>query len=165
MKIVKPDNLALLTTPCRLEGKLYCSIAALACFSLEAPAGRQLLPEAELWPTAMAALGEGEVLDQGYPKPRAEFIVHAAACAPQPVTGMEVAVQVGQVTKRLVVTGDRSWTAAGAPGIPAPFVRLPITYANAFGGPGDAVNPLGKGFRAGADGRQPLPNVLYPGQA
>jgi uncharacterized protein YjbI with pentapeptide repeats len=165
MKIVKPDNLALLTTPCRLEGRLCFSIAALACFSLEAPAGRQLLPEAELWPTAMAALGEGDVLDQGFPKPRAEFIVHAVACAPQPTPGMEITVRVGNVTKRLAVAGDRYWTASGAPGIPTPFVRLPVTYRNAFGGPGYAFNPLGKGFRPAADGRHPLPNVQYPGQA
>lgn len=119
MKIVKPDNLALLTTPCRLEGKPHLAIAALACFSLDGPATPPMLPEAELWQTAMAALDDGQVLDEGYPKPGAEFIVHGAACAPRPTTGMEITVRVGPLSKTLTVTGDRFWSATGAPGRPA----------------------------------------------
>jgi uncharacterized protein YjbI with pentapeptide repeats len=164
MKIVKPDNLALLTAPCRMDGKLYLSIAALACFSLDAPGTQRILPEDDLWPTAMAALQDGDVLDQGYPKPGAEFIVHAAACAPRPTAGMEITARVGNRSKTLMVTGDRCWTATGAPGVPAPFARMPVTYRNAFGGPGYAFNPAGKGFRASPDGLHPLPNIQYPGK-
>lgn len=165
MKIVKPDNLALLATPCRLDGKWLLSVAAMACFSLEAPQTQRILSEAELWATAMAHLDDGEVLDQGFPKPAGEFLVHGAACAAQPTAGMEITVQVGPLAKTLQVTGDRFWTATGAPGVPAAFTRLPLTWHNAFGGPGYGVNPLGKGFRAGADGRRPLPNLQYPGDA
>jgi uncharacterized protein YjbI with pentapeptide repeats len=161
MKIVKPDNLALLTTPCRMDGTLYLSIGALACFTLE-PVPQHILSEADLWQTAMAALDEGDVLDQGCPKPRGEFIVHAAACSALPTAGLEVTARVGNLSKTLVVTGDRQWTTWGAPGVPEPFLRLPVTYRNAFGGPGYAYNPTGKGFRAEAGGKHPLPNIQDP---
>ncbi len=162
MKIVKPDNLALLATPCRLDGKPSLSVAVMACFSLDGPEDRRMLSEAELWATVMARLGEGEMLDQGFPKPAGEFLVHATACAVQPTTGIEITVQVGHLAKTLQVTGDRFWTPTGAPGVPAVFTRLPLTWHNAFGGPGYGLNPLGKGFRVEADGRRPLPNVQYP---
>jgi uncharacterized protein YjbI with pentapeptide repeats len=165
MKIVKPDNLALLTAPCRRDGALYLSIAVMACFSLDDPAPQPILSETELWRIVTAALDDREVLDQGCPKPRGEFIVHAAACSPRPTKGMEITACVGNLSKTLVVTGDRQWTATGAPGVPESFVRLPVTYRNAFGGPGHAYNPDGRGFRPVAGGVHPLPNIQYPGKS
>jgi uncharacterized protein YjbI with pentapeptide repeats len=128
MKIVKPDNLALLTTPVRLEGTPHLAIAALACFCLDGPAAPPMLPEAELWQTALAALDDGQVLDQGYPKPRAEFVVHGAARAVRPTTGQEIAVGVGPLSKTLAFTGDRFWTAPGAPGRPAGLGPIPADH-------------------------------------
>src|SRR5262249_7719394 len=40
---------------------------------------------------------------------------------------------------------------------PLPFTKMPLTYANAFGGPGYAPNPVGKGFVS-----MELPNVEDP---
>lgn len=162
MKIVKPDNLTLLTTPCRLDGALYLSIGALACFPLDDQAVQGLCSEAELWLTAMSALEDGDLLDEGYPKPRGEFIVYGAALSRKPTTGLEITARVGSLSKTLMVTGDRQWTPGGAPGVPVPFVRMPVTYRNAFGGPGHAFNPGGKGFRPDVSGVRLLPNIQDP---
>ena len=41
---------------------------------------------------------------------------------------------------------------------PVPFDDMPVDWAHAFGGPGFAANPHGKGARS-ATARGPLPNV------
>ncbi len=164
MKTVKPDNLGLLTTPCRLDGDLYLSIAVLACFPLDEAGTGGLLPEPLLWETAMSAMGDGEVLDDGWPKPAGEFIVYGAAHSPRPAPGMEITARVGNLSKTLAVTGERLWTPGGAPGTPVPFKRIPVTYRNAYGGPGFQYNPVGKGFEPGPDGTHPVPNIQYPGE-
>ena len=42
---------------------------------------------------------------------------------------------------------------------PAPFTAMPLTWANAYGGPGFAPNPVGKGV-----GGDAVANLEYPGQ-
>jgi uncharacterized protein YjbI with pentapeptide repeats len=56
---------------------------------------------------------------------------------------------VGTWSKSLRVFGRRVWTERiGEPvSEPAPFVSMPITWENAFGGPEHARNPAGKGHR------------------
>lgn len=69
---------------------------------------------------------------------------------------------VGEWSKSLRVVGPRQWggVAGDSPSSPAPFTTLPITWANAFGGPGFDPNPAGKGM-LGPD----VPNVEYPSAA
>lgn len=111
-----------------------------------------------------------------------DVLVNAAAHAPggRPVTALDVGFQLGPITKRLKVFGDRFWTVSLVGGRdvisdPAPFVSQPIGYENAFGGwdrtasdPKDhrleARNPVGRGFVSNPHGRlgRPLPNVEDP---
>src|SRR5690606_21345855 len=42
---------------------------------------------------------------------------------------------------------------------PLPFTTMPLTYANAYGGPGYAANPVGRGF-----GTREAPSVELPGE-
>jgi uncharacterized protein YjbI with pentapeptide repeats len=67
---------------------------------------------------------------------------------------------VGAWSKSLLVFGRRTWVERGRSAVPSEpqgFVRMPLRYANAFGGPGFPANPVGKGF-AGDE----LPNVESP---
>src|SRR5262249_5986185 len=41
---------------------------------------------------------------------------------------------------------------------PLPFTKAPLTWAQSFGGPGFAANPVGKGYKA-----RELPSVELPG--
>ena len=69
-----------------------------------------------------------------------------------------VRVRLGdKIDKTLRVVGDRTWK-DGVPSDPTPFDEMPMTYARAFGGPGFARNPTGKGFPPSRD----LPNVEDP---
>jgi uncharacterized protein YjbI with pentapeptide repeats len=90
--------------------------------------------------------------DFALPKPRADFLVLATAFAPgkKPVPRFDVSARVGKMTKRLTVSGKRTWQKAllrkTAFTDPEPTVGVPIIYENAFGGPRSKKNPLGRGM-------------------
>jgi len=123
-----------------------------------------MLSEVGLWKLVAAELGAAP-LDAGMPKARREVLVTGKAFAPNktPCGACQVRVQVGPIDKTLHVFGDRHWKTS-VPSDPAPFTEMPIIYENAFGGPGYAPNPLGKGFAPPEErgGRHFLPNVEDP---
>jgi uncharacterized protein YjbI with pentapeptide repeats len=85
-------------------------------------------------------------------KLRAEVLVKGTCHAPgkKPVTECPVLFRVGGWSKMLRVVGPRVWTDSvlgPAFSEPQPFTEMPISYANAFGGPGFAPNPVGKGYK------------------
>lgn len=162
MKIIKPDTLGLLFSPCMLGDNCCLSVAAMACFSLETARDDRLLEEAQMWQVVAAELGEEEALDLGYPKKRGEFLVYGAAHSPQAVTGLQVSVTVAGLSKTLNVSGARYWNAAGLPTAPEPFKETRVSWANAFGGEGWELNPTGVGMLPDQDGRMPLPQVQDP---
>ncbi len=162
MQIIKPDNLGLLFTPVMTGDNCCISVAAMACFTLETDLPERLQPEAEIWQSAAAELGEGEAFDMGLPKQRGEFLVYGSCHAPQTAEGMQVSVTVSHISKTLNVTGPRSWNAAGLPPEPEPFKEMRVTWANAFGGEGWEPNPLGVGIAPGPDGRVPIPAITEP---
>jgi hypothetical protein len=104
-----------------------------------------------------------------------DIVLHGHACAPDdtPVAFCDVGFRVGELTKRLRVTGDRYWV-DGSPSAPAPFTRMPLVYERAYGGYDRASlqtasprwevrNPAGTGYArsaASAHGRR-LPNIEY----
>lgn len=116
-------------------------------------------------------------------KPGTDVVVNATAYAPggKPATKVPVMLKVGEITKRLMVYGDRVWrrTIIGrvAPSNPALFVSMPIIYERAFGGFDqtdpkpqnhqlDFRNPVGLGFcvrKANLIGKL-VPNIQYPNQ-
>jgi len=93
-----------------------------------------------------------------------EVMVLGSAYAPggQAVDVCEVALAVGDISRRLNVHGDRYWTDdsdQATPGKAVPFTRMPLGWHLAFGGTeeveidedsfvdvADPINPLGKGF-------------------
>lgn len=84
-------------------------------------------------------------------KPRADLLLRGTCHAPggEPVPVCSVTFGVGGWSKEARVFGDRSWKkglVADSMGDPQPFTEMPLTYANSFGGPGHAANPVGKGY-------------------
>jgi len=162
MKIIKPDNLGLLFSPCMIGDNCCLSVAAMACFSLETASDDRLLEEARMWQVVAGALGEEEALDMGYPKKKGEFLVYGSCHSPQAVTGLRVSVTVAGLTKTLQVSGPSYWNAAGLPSAPQPFREIPINWTMAFGGQGWKPNPTGVGIVPDTHGRIPLPQVQAP---
>lgn len=93
-------------------------------------------------------------------KPRGEcFVIGSCHPAGGAATASAVAFSVGPVKKRIAVFGDRRWGSwpFRAPGAPAAFAEMPLTWTRAFGGPGEPRNPAG---RSGAE--EPPPNLEDP---
>jgi uncharacterized protein YjbI with pentapeptide repeats len=93
-------------------------------------------------------------------KLRAEVMLRGACHPPsgRPVRECPVRFSVGTWSKSLYVVGPRAW-AGEAISEPLPFTKMPLGYENAFGGPGYAPNPAGKGV-----GTKELPNVELAGE-
>jgi len=100
-----------------------------------------------------------------YPSDFADFklrtdVLLRGTCHPprgEPVTECPVKLSVGTWSKVLRVVGTRAWSdrlSGAVMSRPLPFTRMPLDYAHAFGGPGYAKNPAGKGYQSSE-----LPNV------
>jgi hypothetical protein len=118
------------------------------------------------------------------PKPGSDVLFVGSAWAPgqKPVPALIARLVFGSTEKSIQVMGERVWS-GGAPSAPVPFVNLPVTWENAFGGqhhfapdkPPAAdscvyvpANPVGKGFAGKRKPREleglPLPNIEDPRQ-
>lgn len=112
-------------------------------------------------------------------KPRCDVLLNCSAYAPEgkPVSKVQVGMRVGELTKTFRVVGNRFWR-KGILGIsatnPEPFVKMLISYDNAFGGMDNShkdkkqhaalvQNPVGRGFHVNhakeAIHGKPLPNT------
>ena len=165
MKVIKPLSLGLLTRPFEHERRFQLGIAVLAFV----PLGPQpaLFAETGMWKFLTEELAEDQAVDAAIPKAGAEFLLTAKACAPggAPVPALRVSTRLGERTKSLHVFGDRHLLAGDRPSAPVPFTEMTLDWTRAYGGPGDADNPLGKGTVPveTPDGRRlPLPNVIDP---
>ena len=91
---------------------------------------------------------------------------HAFAPGGQRVPSFVARMAVGEIDKALQIAGDRAFGLDGALSDPAPFVRMPLAWERAAGGP-DTSNPAGRPLGAAAVpdayGRVPAPNLLPPG--
>jgi hypothetical protein len=73
-------------------------------------------------------------------KAATDVIIQGSACARggQPVRTLQVSASVGVTSKRIAVFGRRAvtWNARGRLSIeePEPFIEMPLTYLNAYGG-------------------------------
>jgi hypothetical protein len=125
---------------------------------------------APIWagePGRSSLLREGEMV---FAHPGTDVTINSTARAPgdRPVPELEAGVTVGDLRRALRIFGERRWK-AGAFGLrktaPQPFLTMPITWENAFGGGAgtDAypANPIGRGFGEQLDGA-PLPSVEDP---
>ncbi|NUP05733.1 MAG: DUF2169 domain-containing protein [Polyangiaceae bacterium] len=98
-------------------------------------------------------------------KPRMDVLVVGSAHAPagQPVASLTARLMVGDLDKAIDVVADRFAGPDGSVRAGAPFLRMPLVYERAAGGP-TTWNPVGVG-RHGRDagGAFRLPNLVGPG--
>ena len=167
MKTYKPKSYGFLIKSFGLRNVNYFTPTILAWFDLNDP--ENLLSEQDLWSNVPQLLGD-QSLDQGFPKPHGEVVVTGSCFAPRntTTTASDVAVQVGELKKRLSVFGNRHWQTGNIPSVPEPFSEMPLSWENAFGGEGFDKNPTGKGIQPVIfpDGLKQtlLPNIEIPGQ-
>lgn len=92
------------------------------------------------------------------------LIGHAYAPQRRPVTSLIAGFTLANLTKTILVTGDRSWEVNGACPEPEPFIRMPLSWDRAAGGP-STWNPLGLpvGARIDLRSRPRIPNLLPRG--
>lgn len=145
----------------------YVSLCSLFFFPFDRP--RDIETEQEMWPY-LAGKAAPLPPEEGLPKGAAEVLVVGDCHAPggKPVREAEIGFRLGNVSKRLKVTGPRQWKLRWnnlyQASAPEPFTALPVSWATAFGGAGFEENPLGLGFvpeELSAEGA-PLPLVEYP---
>jgi hypothetical protein len=97
-------------------------------------------------------------------RPEVMLVGHAFAPRKEPVRSLIARILIGEVDKVIEVTGDRAFTHDGQLREPARFVKMPLRYERAAGGP-DTFNPVGVRYDARPDayGAVPLPNLLPVG--
>jgi hypothetical protein len=99
-------------------------------------------------------------------KPRADVMLVGHAFAPrgEGVRSLLVRILVGEADKAIEVFGDRSFAQDGSLRDGPRFVRVPLRWERAAGGP-DTQNPVGMRTDARPDtfGMVPLPNLQRPG--
>lgn len=194
MRIYKPLRVSVLTRVYELGTKPFLVVTGMLFFPLDRP--DVLLGEQSLWTTLGPELGHGKdgpgvdveaaqaVLDEALPKARAEVLVRGYAYpAGGPNVGCTARLIVGPnhpgenppeeaplIDKSLRIAGDRRWEFLGMTK-PEPFERMPLQWNRAFGGPGFAANPAGRGIASTtiAEGSSSggkvaiqLPNVEHP---
>lgn len=101
-------------------------------------------------------------------KAHADILITGHCHTPEgkPAMTLPVTMRVGSYQKSVMVYGDRYWLDDNRTTRPLPFVRMPMTWEQAFGGRGFDDNPIGKGITeiTFPDGQRaiPLPNVEQP---
>ncbi len=165
MRTVKPLRVGVLTRPYGYlqQNRLSVLVYTLVDFNGPSPV---LVPEAEITTHLLSTMDCQGILDLILPKTRPEFLVSGAAYTAHQAdkTQCAVKVKIGQKEKSLLVFGDRYWL-DNRISKPLPFDKMPLTWANAFGGSGFDENPEGKGLiRELVNGvwTTRLPNVESP---
>ncbi len=161
MKTIKPMKLGILTR-CFEDGPKHRFVLSLfVMFPFDQP--QRLLTEVELWKVVPEQLGPNPLFDQGMVKVNGELVVNGHAFAPRgkECEACTVSVKLGAIDKSLYVVGNRYWQGKHHTK-PVPFLSVPVSYENAFGGDGFAENPIGKGYApvdTSAGPAHPLPNI------
>ncbi|GLR15281.1 DUF2169 domain-containing protein [Chitinimonas viridis] len=161
------------------DGRPWLVAVAKSTWQLEPDADGKLTLAAKQRPLRMSDVHEGEPglsaplfeSDYTFRKAACDVLFKGAAHSPEgkPVKILEAGLRIGPIHKVLRVVGNRPWQrklgSYWTPGSPEPFVQLPITYGNAFGGmytpeqigsssPDDYLsypdNLVGRGYAKGA---------------
>jgi len=168
MQTIEPSRLTILTRPYQWRGSVRLGIG-IYVLAQQTHEGWFLLDDQELWSNVLPELDSNGMLDQVMPKSNPEYLISGYAYTnnQDTKTACIVKAEIGALQKSLRIIGDRYWV-GNEPSKPQPFSRLPITWANAFGGEGHEKNPAGKGVAEVMLGKEktiPLPNIESPTQA
>ena len=111
MKIYRPDNLGILYRSLRFARRDTLAIGMIALFRFDRGEPADLLPEPQLWAAAKEAMGD-IALDEGMPKPAAEYKVYGKGHAPAGgATGQDipVGVKLGGLSKQALLTAKQEF--------------------------------------------------------
>jgi uncharacterized protein YjbI with pentapeptide repeats len=174
MRVAKPMLLGLTTRPIEHRKRFGLCVSAFLHFPFTQSGKEEptLWTDVSLWPFLAKEMPESSMVDEGVAKLTPEFLVHGYAFAPKTPQGdrepqCAVRARLAGIEKTVIVSGERAWI-GGKPSKPTPCDRIPLSWANAYGGPDYAPNPVGKGrldepAKAGGTLRR-LPNLEYPNQ-
>jgi hypothetical protein len=179
MELVNLANVpAMLTRTVVNETRMAAALVARMTYRIEK--GNNLVPSEEHswlvsaapWNGPEGPMPSDEVLYRG----GVDLFVFGKARAERgrPVSFVMVRVSCRGFKCQVLAIGDRVWTRKGVPSAPQPFVEMPLTMQQAYGGTviwdgltlAYPLNPEGKGFcmwETDAPGRA-LPNLESPGQ-
>lgn len=150
------------------HGGVVLTVVCKATFALRpgvAPLAPSPLPvaEADTFGEGGGALLVASDLVPLKKQPEVLLTGHAYAPRGERVSSFVARLAVGEIDKAIRVEGDRTFGLDGQLTDPAPFVRMPLVWQRAAGGP-DTSNPVGRaiGTYAQADpyGRVVAPNLL-----
>lgn len=160
-QLIAPPEITIQTLPYGWKGKQRLAVSLMLATPIDShhPYSTQ-----DAWNGIMQVIPKAEIFDLGYPKPRGEVLVYGNYYAPDgfAISADKILLQVGNLKKELIVTGERFWRKIMTPTTPEPFTQLPLTYEMGFGGETDERNPTGKGFPLEND--TPMPQLEYPDQ-
>lgn len=139
-------------------GRNHMSMSVLCGWSLTGAC----LSTPEMWARFARAAPTEAASPSLLPMSSSEFLVAGCGYSATPALYVPVSVEFRGRRKVVNVIGERYWR-NGVPTEPEPFTKMPLDWTRAFGGPGFAENPLGKGFVDGDPEGQPLPNLELPG--
>lgn len=146
MRIIRPQQLAVLKNGYQIGQECHMGISVIAGFYLSRPS--HFVTEAQIWQAWKSAPTSFHVLDGAEPKPYAEFLLAGHAGIGEEVTALDVIAHVGPLTRRWRVEGESN--KAGM--MTKPFTRMPMDHTQSWGGKGCKDNPLGRGYN---DNRHP----------
>ena len=173
LDVTHPGDLAVGTMAVMRGGLAHVVVIVKATAQLVADERAALLPAVPLRHATAWETGGGERFPSPWvsKKARADVVLAGHAHAPSPTVGVSaVSFSLGgpgnRFERKLVAFGDRCWQRrllGRSSSEPAPFERMPLGYARAFGGPGYPKNPIGIGFDRGGK-PESLPNLEDPDQ-
>jgi len=137
--------------------QLHAGSAAIPAEEQDVPGGD--LPEIET-PDAVRYASDFAPI-----KPNTDILLvgDAHAAGGRPTTALRVGFHVGSWSKSLIVVGDRHATGTLISSVtdPQPFSSIPLSWTRAYGGPGFAGNPTGRGASDPPTGQpRRLPNIV-----
>jgi uncharacterized protein YjbI with pentapeptide repeats len=160
MLINKPSQASISSRVIEYRKKTGVALGVMLCCPFDQSEGTNLWSEQTLW-KLMAEEPLPPLLDEGVTKSSPEFLVHGYAYpTAESQRASAIRARFANLEKTLLAFGPRYWI-DGKPSEPAPFTKIPVAWANAFGGKNFPLNPSGKGIDS-MDGVQWLPNFEMP---
>ena len=150
-RTVKPGQLSLMFRSVERNRKIYACFSVLA-MSETVNGAPHLRTEAALWKTLAAQAPE--FTEAAVVKSQPEYLVFGHAYGYDGQTEGVVGVKLAKSRKWIRSFGERQHPDALQP---SALTKLPLHWRHAWGGPGDANNPLGVGQQPDEEGRTVLP--------
>ncbi len=165
MKTIKPLRASVLTRPYQWRGQVRLGVG-IYILVRQHEDGWVLESDQTLWSEVLPSLDSEGMLDQVMIKAHPEYLVSGFAYSAHQARrdACMVSVEIGDLKKDILVTGDRYWVGSSISKA-RDFERIAVNWNNAYGGASHDKNKVGKGLdeiEIGGTKAVPLPNVENP---